>query len=52
VAEPGEAGQRGGAASSYADCTVPELRRRARKAGITGQSTMKRKQLVRALRAG
>jgi hypothetical protein len=30
---------------------VPELRRRAKKAGIKGRSTMNKKQLVKALRA-
>ncbi len=40
-----------GAAHSLADLKVPELRRRAKKAGIKGRSTMKKKQLVRALHA-
>jgi hypothetical protein len=43
--------QHGGAAHSYADMKVPELRRRAKKAGIKGRSTMNKKQLVRALHA-
>jgi Rho termination factor, N-terminal domain len=30
---------------------VPELRRRAKKAGIKGRSTMNKKQLVKALHA-
>jgi hypothetical protein len=30
---------------------VPELQRRAKKAGIKGRSTMNKKQLVKALRA-
>jgi hypothetical protein len=38
-------------ASSIADLTVPELRQRAKKAGIKGRSTMNKEQLVRALRA-
>ena len=46
-----KASQRGGAARSYADWKVPELRRRAKKVGITGRSTMNKKQLVKALRA-
>jgi hypothetical protein len=46
-----KASQRGGAASSYANWKVPELRRRAKKAGIKGRSTMNKKQLVKALRA-
>jgi hypothetical protein len=43
--------QRSGSAKSYADWTVTELRRRAKKVGITGRSTMNKKQLVKALRA-
>ena len=46
-----QAGQRGGAASSYASWKVPELRRRAKKVGIKGRSTMNKKQLIKALRA-
>jgi hypothetical protein len=43
--------QRSSAAHSFADLKVPELRRRAKKAGIKGRSTMNKKQLVRALHA-
>jgi Rho termination factor, N-terminal domain len=39
-----------GAVSSFANLKVPELRRRAKKAGIKGRSTMNKKQLIRALR--
>jgi hypothetical protein len=46
-----KASQRGGAATSYANWKVPELRRRAKKAGIKGRSTMNKKQLIKALRA-
>jgi len=46
-----KASQRGGAASSYANWKVPELRARAKKAGIKGRSTMNKKQLVKALRS-
>jgi hypothetical protein len=46
-----KASARGGAASSYANWKVPELRRRAKKVGIKGRSTMNKKQLVKALRA-
>ena len=46
-----KASARGGAASSYDNLKVPELQRRAKKAGIKGRSTMKKKQLVKALRA-
>ena len=48
---PGKkASQRGGAATSYANWKVPELRRRAKKVGIKGRSTMNKKQLIKALR--
>jgi hypothetical protein len=42
---------RSGAVSSFANLKVPELRRRAKKAGVKGRSTMNKKQLIRALRA-
>ena len=42
--------QRSGAVSSFANLKVPELRRRAKKAGIKGRSTMNKKQLISALR--
>ena len=49
---PGKkASQRGGAVTSNANWKVPELRRRAKKAGIKGRSTMNKKQLIKALRA-
>jgi hypothetical protein len=48
---PGKkASQRGGAATSYATWKVPQLRRRAKKVGIKGRSTMNKKQLIKALR--
>ena len=46
-----KASQRGGAATSYANWKVPELRRRAKKVGIKGRSAMNKKQLIKALRA-
>lgn len=46
-----KASQRGAAVSSYDNVKVPELQRRAKKAGIKGRSTMNKKQLVKALRA-
>jgi Rho termination factor, N-terminal domain len=46
-----KASARGGAASSYDNLKVPELQRKAKKAGIKGRSTMSKKQLVKALRA-
>ena len=45
-----KAGQRGGAATSYANWKVTELRRRAKQAGVKGRSTMNKKQLIKALR--
>ena len=45
-----KASQRGGAAGSYANWKVSELRARAQKLGIRGRSTMNKKQLVKALR--
>ena len=42
---------RHGATHSLADLKATELRRRAKKAGIKGRSTMNKKQLVKALRA-
>ncbi len=43
--------KRGGAAGSYDDWKVPDLRRRAKQVGIAGRSTMTKNQLVEALRA-
>ena len=43
--------QHSGAGNSFANLKVPELRRRAKKAGVKGRSTMNKKQLIRALRA-
>ena len=45
-----KASARGGAATSYANWKVPQLRRRAKKVGIKGRSTMNKKQLIKALR--
>jgi hypothetical protein len=45
-----KASQRGGAAGSYTNWKVSELRARAKKVGIKGRSTMNKKQLVKALR--
>jgi hypothetical protein len=45
-----KASQRGGAATSYANWKVPQLRRRAKQAGTKGRSTMNKKQLIKALR--
>lgn len=43
-------GKKGGKAGSYEDWTVDELRKRAREIGIEGRSTMRKKELVSALR--
>jgi hypothetical protein len=45
-----KASQRGAAVSSFDNLKVPELQRRAKKAGIKDRSTMNKKHLVRALR--
>ena len=41
---------RGGAAGSYDDWKVPDLRRRAKQVGIAGRSAVTMKQPVKALR--
>ena len=43
-------GRKGGAAGSYEDKTVPELRKRAAELGIDGRSKMNKRELVKALR--
>ena len=43
--------KRSGTVSAFDNLKVPELRRRAKRAGIKGRSTMNKKQLIRALRA-
>ena len=43
---------KGGHSGSYDDWTVAQLRKRAAELGVRGRSTMKRTQLVRALRNG
>lgn len=45
-----EVGRRGGKSGSYEDWTVEDLRRRAAEIGIDGRSSMKKDQLVKALR--
>lgn len=45
-----EVGHKGGKAGSYEDWTVKDLRERAREIGIEGRSTMKKDELVDALR--
>ena len=46
-----KAAKHSGAARSYDDWKVPELRRRAKQVGVTGRSAMTKKQLIKALRA-
>ena len=43
-------GAKGGAAQSYEDQTVPELRERAKEIGLTGYSRLRKSELVAALR--
>jgi len=43
-------GKKGGSSPSYDDWTVADLRKRAAEIGIEGRSSMKKAQLVRALR--
>ena len=45
-----EVSSKGGHSGSYDDWTVVQLRKRAAEVGISGRSTMKRAQLIRALR--
>ena len=42
--------KKGGESGSYDDWTVAQLRKRAAELGIRGRSSMKRAQLIRALR--
>lgn len=43
-------GEKGGEAGSYEDWTVDELRERAAELDIEGRSTMKKDELIEALR--
>lgn len=45
-----EVGEKGGRAGPYDDWTVEQLRERAREIGIEGRSTMKKDELIDALR--
>lgn len=46
----GTVGRRGGEAEDYEDRTVPELRERAKKLGLTGYSKLKKAELIDRLR--
>jgi hypothetical protein len=50
-ATPKKPARRGGAAGSYDDWKVTDLRRRAKQLGVTGRSEMTKKELISALRA-
>lgn len=43
-------GARGGRAGGYEEWTVPELKNRAKELGITGYSSMRKAELITALR--
>ena len=45
-----EVGSRGGRSASYDEWTVADLRKRAAEIGIEGRSSMKKSELVEALR--
>ncbi|HIZ34234.1 MAG TPA: Rho termination factor [Candidatus Ruania gallistercoris] len=45
-----QVGKKGGRSEAYEEWTVEDLRKRAAEIGVQGRSTMKKAQLVRALR--
>ena len=50
VSSRSEVGEKGGRAGPYENWTVEQLRERAREIGIEGRSTMKKDELIDALR--
>lgn len=46
----GKVGRRGGKAEDYQDRTVDELRRRAKELGLKGYSSMRKSELIDAIR--
>jgi len=45
-----DVGSKGGRSGSYDDWTVPQLKKRARDLGLSGYSSMRKNELIRALR--
>lgn len=45
-----EVGERGGAAGSYDDWTVPQLKQRARELGLSNYSKLRKRELITRLR--
>lgn len=50
ASSPGKVGRKGGKSGSYDDWSKPDLVKRAKEVGIKGRSTMKKAELIKALR--